>query len=158
MVEHQNGLSREEVTAPAWENPRSIWTMLSYTWCDSWDCPVQGQELASMIFVGPVQLRIFYYSMKSTTQLFLEWSHCVCVGEIQDLWTHPLTLRCLQSSCLHFLKKSALIFRCRDWRWGQINLLEHKWIKIGKSYKLVARTVNWKTALVCLLLFLRCGT
>lgn len=36
----------------------AVWTMLSYTWCNSWGCPLQDQELESMILV-PFHLRIF---------------------------------------------------------------------------------------------------
>lgn len=34
-------------------------THCSHTWCGVWDCPVQGWELDSMIFVGPFQLTVF---------------------------------------------------------------------------------------------------
>lgn len=49
-----NSLSRAVVTA---QNPREFqrfWTMLSDTWC-----PIQGQELDSMIMMCPFQLRCF---------------------------------------------------------------------------------------------------
>lgn len=39
--------------------------MLSDAWCNSLRCPVQGQELYSMIFVGPLELGIFYGMSKN---------------------------------------------------------------------------------------------
>lgn len=43
-----------------------VWTMLSDTWHNFWDCLVQGQDHHLMILVGPpFQLRICCESMKS---------------------------------------------------------------------------------------------
>lgn len=38
-------------------------TLSKDTWCGSWGCPVQGQELNLVILVGPFQLRISYDSI-----------------------------------------------------------------------------------------------
>ena len=42
VVGHWNRLPRDLVTEAAGQTPRSIWTMLSDIWCNSWGCPLQG--------------------------------------------------------------------------------------------------------------------
>lgn len=67
--------------------------MLSGTWCDSWACPVQGQELNCDDSCESFQIRIFYDSMNIqhhtvpfrfwNTQLFhcrTQSMHSVCSG------------------------------------------------------------------------------
>ena len=39
-------------TALSYQNLRSIWIMLSDTWCDLWGGTVWNQELYSIIFMG----------------------------------------------------------------------------------------------------------
>lgn len=58
-----NCLPRGVVTAAAWQSSRRAWTMLSGTRWDSLSGPVQGQELDSVIPVGPFQVRTFYDSV-----------------------------------------------------------------------------------------------
>lgn len=58
LVRHWDMLPREVVTAPS----LSEFGQHSGTWWNSWSCPVQGQELNSVILTGPFQFRIYYDS------------------------------------------------------------------------------------------------
>lgn len=59
-----NHIQRHAVSQhQACQNSRNIWTTPSRPWCGPCGCPVQDQELDSVIPVGPFQLRILSDSL-----------------------------------------------------------------------------------------------